>query len=174
MGIYWLTCTCTHVYCAIIGEKLICLNYKWSRNLDSTTCIQHWLVGLKLESYTYFLCILQAFSWQCSHLARGYDSMCLIFTGCILPSSVFIAVKGSKVNPMKMKINLNKKPLKNSAIECKLNSSTFWECKPFSIYIKGTLSLRSEETFNRTWNQCPSLRWTQTQWLRITGFCMLQ
>ena len=30
---------------------------------------------------------------------------------------------------------------------------------------KGTISSRSEQTFNRAWNRCPSLRWTQ--WLKI-------
>ena len=38
--------------------------------------------------------------------------------------------------------------------------------------IKETVSSRSEQTFNRAWNQCPSLRWTQ--WLKITGSFMQQ
>ena len=33
--------------------------------------------------------------------------------------------------------------------------------------LKGTKSSRSEQTFNRAWNRCPSLRWTQG--LEITG-----
>ena len=37
--------------------------------------------------------------------------------------------------------------------------------------VKGTISPRTE-TFNRAWNQCPSLRWTQ--WLKITGSFMQQ
>ena len=31
---------------------------------------------------------------------------------------------------------------------------------------KGTVSSRSEQTFNRAWNRCPTLRWTQ--WLKLT------
>ena len=38
--------------------------------------------------------------------------------------------------------------------------------------VQGTLSSRSEQTFNRAWNRCPSLRWTQ--WLKITGSFMQQ
>ena len=37
---------------------------------------------------------------------------------------------------------------------------------------KRTISSRSEQTFNRAWNQCPSSRWTQ--WLKITGSFMQQ
>ena len=37
----------------------------------------------------------------------------------------------------------------------------------FNHWFKGTVSSRSEQTFNRAWNQCPILRWTQ--WLKITG-----
>ena len=36
--------------------------------------------------------------------------------------------------------------------------------------VKGTVSSRSEQTFNRAWNRCPGLRWTQ--WLKITGSFM--
>ena len=34
-------------------------------------------------------------------------------------------------------------------------------------YIILTISTQSEQTSNRAWNRCPSLRWTQ--WLKITG-----
>ena len=40
------------------------------------------------------------------------------------------------------------------------------------LIFKGTISSWSEQTFNRAWNRCPSLRWTQ--WLKITGAFMQQ
>ena len=40
------------------------------------------------------------------------------------------------------------------------------------VAVKGTVSSRSEQTFNMAWNRCPSLRWTQ--WLKITGSFMQQ
>ena len=35
------------------------------------------------------------------------------------------------------------------------------------ISLKGTISSRSEQTFNRAWNRCLSLRWTK--WQKTTG-----
>ena len=36
-----------------------------------------------------------------------------------------------------------------------------WDCLfTFFSGLKGTVSSRSEQTFNRAWNRCPSLRWT--------------
>ena len=37
---------------------------------------------------------------------------------------------------------------------------------------KGAITSRSEQTFKRTWNRCPNLRWTQ--WLEITASFMQQ
>ena len=37
---------------------------------------------------------------------------------------------------------------------------------------KGAISSRSEQTFSRAWNRCPSLRWTR--WLQITASFMQQ
>ena len=42
----------------------------------------------------------------------------------------------------------------------------------FSSDIKGTISSWPEQTFNRAWNRCPTLRWIQ--WLKITGSFMQQ
>ena len=38
------------------------------------------------------------------------------------------------------------------------------------LQFKWTVSSWLEQTFNRAWNRCPSLRWTQ--WLQITGSFM--
>ena len=38
---------------------------------------------------------------------------------------------------------------------------------------KGAMSSQLEETFNRAWNWCPSLKWP-VQWLKITGSFMQQ
>ena len=41
-------------------------------------------------------------------------------------------------------------------------------CRVYSFCtLSGIVSPRSEQTFNRAWNQCPSLWWTQ--WLKIIG-----
>ena len=41
-----------------------------------------------------------------------------------------------------------------------------------SYTLKGQYRHGSEQTFNRAWNRCPSLRWTK--WLKSTGSCMQQ
>ena len=48
----------------------------------------------------------------------------------------------------------------------------FSEIVCFIGTLKGTILSRSEQTFNRAWNWCPSLRWTQ--WLKITASTFMQ
>ena len=52
--------------------------------------------------------------------------------------------------------------------------SMVWKKNPAELNIpfKGTILSRSEQPFNRAWNLCPSLRWTQ--WLTVTGSFMQQ
>ena len=56
--------------------------------------------------------------------------------------------------------------------EMLLDSKFFFLIRQPFLSIKGTVSSRSEQTFNRAWKRCPSVRWTQ--WLKVTGSFMQQ
>ena len=53
-----------------------------------------------------------------------------------------------------------------------IRQTTWTQGMPCIALLKGTISSWSEQTFNRAWNRCPSLRWTR--WLEITGSFMQQ
>ena len=59
-------------------------------------------------------------------------------------------------------------------VKLMMASNIYWNISVSGavVLVKGTVSSQSEKTFNRAWNRCPSLRWTQ--WLIMTGSFMQQ